>query len=344
MQTLAHLLLLSTPCVSIFLRKFARMKQNSIYSWYLACRPKTLSGALVSVFCASALAMVHLRAAQQSFDWKAAGLCALFASLMQIASNLINDLYDFQRGTDDEERLGPERACAQGWITPRAMRIGIAVVCLMAASVGLQLVQYVEWWMVLPVVAVVIVGAFLYTVFGSYHGLGDLLVYVFFGYVPTCGTYLVLTGTLDWEVFLLATAVALVVDTLLVVNNYRDRIGDARAGKNTIIVRIGQLYERSLLREGGVDLQTAREYGELRAEAFGHKFYFWQGIFAWLFVMLLGFHGHHMFLTVIYALLHSKTSREMHKIRQGRALNAILGKTSMGMMLFAALTVLGLLL
>lgn len=320
------------------------MKQNSIYSWYLACRPKTLSGALVSVFCASALAMVHLRAAQQTFDWKAAGLCALFASLMQIASNLINDLYDFQRGTDDEERLGPERACAQGWITPRAMRIGISLVCSFAATTGMLLMEYVEAWMVIPVVAIVILGAFLYTVFGSYHGLGDLLVYVFFGYVPTCGTYLVLTGTLDWEVFLLATAVALVVDTLLVVNNYRDRIGDARAGKNTIIVRIGQLYERSLLREGNVDAQTAREYGDLRAEAFGHKFYFWQGMFAWLVVMLLGLHGHHMFLTVIYALLHSKTSREMHKIRQGRALNAILGKTSMGMMLFAALTVLSLLL
>lgn len=320
------------------------MKQNSPYAWYLACRPKTLSGALVSVFCACALAMVHLRAAQQTFDWKAAVLCALFASLMQIASNLINDLYDFLRGTDDEDRLGPERACAQGWITPRAMRIGIAVVCLLAASTGLQLVQYVEWWMVIPVVAVVIVGAFLYTVFGSYHGLGDLLVYIFFGYVPTCGTYLVLTGTLDWEVFTLATAVALVVDTLLVVNNYRDRLGDARAGKNTIIVAVGRSAEQRILGGGNVDVESAREYGEQCAEAFGHRFYFWQGMLAWFFVMLLGLHGHHMFITVLYALLHSKTSREMHKIRQGRALNAILGKTSMGMMLFAALTVISLLL
>ena len=293
------------------------MKPNSLQAWYLACRPKTLSGALVSVFCASALAMVHLRAAHQSFDWKAALLCALFASLMQILSNLVNDLYDFLRGTDDEERLGPERACAQGWITPRAMRFGIAAVSLFAASIGLALMQYVEAWMVIPVVAVVLAGAFFYTLFGSYHGMGDLLVYLFFGYVPTCGTYLVLTGHLDWEVFLLATAVALVVDTLLVVNNYRDREGDARAGKKTLIVRFGG--------------------------TFGEQFYLWQGVLAWFLVSCLGIHAHHLFITVVYALVHSSTAREMRHIRQGRALNAILGKTSRNMLLFAALTVLSLL-
>lgn len=308
------------------------MTQNSLYAWYLACRPKTLSGALVSVFCACALAMNHLHslplvegAEDGSFDWKAAGLCALFASLMQILSNLVNDLYDFLHGADGEERLGPERACAQGWITPRAMRIGIAVVSLLAATVGLQLMTYVEAWMVIPVVGIVLIGAFFYTLFGSYHGLGDLLVYAFFGYVPTCGTYLVLTEgklghgmeVLGWEVWLLATAVALVVDTLLVVNNYRDRVGDAQAGKKTLIVRLGA--------------------------HFGERFYLWQGLLAWLLVMLLGLHGHHMFLVTLYALLHSKTAREMRLLKEGRALNAILGKTSLGMMLFAALTTLSLL-
>lgn len=308
------------------MQNFSTMTQNSPYAWYLACRPKTLSGALVSVFCACGLAFSHLHgplhqplgAAGTAFDWRAALLCALFASLMQIASNLINDLYDFLRGTDGEERLGPERACAQGWITPRAMRFGIAVVCLMAAAVGLQLVQYVDVWMVVPVVAVVIVGAFLYTLFASYHGLGDVLVYAFFGYIPTCGTYLVLTGSLDWEVWVLATAVALVVNTLLVVNNYRDREGDARSGKKTLIVRFGK--------------------------RFGEQFYFWQGIVAWILVSLLGLHGHSMFLVVLYALAHSKTNREMRLIGCGRALNTILGKTSRNMLLFAALTTLSLLL
>lgn len=303
------------------------MKQNSLLSWYLACRPKTLSGALVSVCCASALALSHLRAAGQPFDWHGALLCALFASLMQIASNLINDLYDFLRGSDGEERLGPERACAQGWITPRAMRLGIVVVCLLAASVGMQLMAYVELWVVAIVVAVVIAGAFAYTLVGSYHGLGDVLVYAFFGYVPTCGTYLVLTGCLDWEVFVLATAVAMVVDTLLVVNNYRDREGDHAAGKKTLIVR------------------AAERWGDEGGKRFGERLYFWQGILAWAVVGLLGLHAHHTAaIVVIYALVHSKTSREMRLIGSGRALNAILGKTSRNMLLFAALTVISVLL
>lgn len=302
------------------------MKQNSPLAWYLACRPKTLSGALVSVCCACALAYVHLRQAGLPFAWRGAVLCAMFASLMQIVSNLINDLYDFLRGTDDEERLGPERACAQGWITPRAMRTGIVVVCVFAAEVGWKLMAYVEAWMVIPVVLVVIAGAYLYTMVGSYHGLGDLMVYVFFGYVPTCGTYLVLTGGLDWEVFALATAVALVVDTLLVVNNYRDRDGDRRAGKNTLIVRAEQWW------------------GPGGSTRFGEKFYFWQGIIAWMVVATLGFHGHHTAsLTAIYAILHSQTSREMRRIREGRALNAILGKTSRNMLIFALLTSLSIL-
>lgn len=293
------------------------MKQNSPHAWFLACRPKTLTAALVSVLCACALAFSHLRVLHADFDWRAAALCALFASLMQIASNLINDLYDFLRGTDDEERLGPERACAQGWITPRAMRVGISLVCSLAATTGMLLMEYVEAWMVVPVVAFVIVGAFLYTIFASYHGLGDVLVYTFFGYIPTCGTYLVLTGALDWEVITLATAVALVVDTLLVVNNYRDREGDAKSGKKTLIVRFGK--------------------------RFGEQFYFWQGIVAWILVSLLGLHGHSMFLVVLYALVHSRTSREMRLIGSGRALNAILGKTSRNMLIFALLTALSIL-
>ncbi len=315
------------------------MKQNSLYSWYLACRPKTLSGALISVFCGSALAFSH-----HSFHWQTALLCALFASLMQIASNLINDLYDFLRGTDGEERLGPERACAQGWISPTAMQCGINVVCCLAALAGVGILwaflqsdayaifsenishlfgnlsfPFIIGLFVL-VIAIVISGAFLYTTFGSYHGLGDFLVYAFFGYIPTCGTYLVQTGYLDWEIFILATAVALVVDTLLVLNNYRDRDTDKASGKLTLVARFG--------------------------EHFGQQFYFWQGILAWLCISFLGLHGHHLVssLTVIYALVHSATWREMKRIHHGRELNRILGKTSRNMLIFAALAVIALIL
>ena len=306
------------------------IRQNSCQAWYLAARPKTLSGALVSVFCATALAFRH-----GIFSWRMAVLCALFASLMQVASNFINDLYDFLRGTDGEDRLGPERACAQGWISPIAMRRGIWLVCIAALLTGIAIIvgfchsdaydvlarQYGIGLVIVAFAAVIITvvgGAFFYTTYGSYHGLGDLLVYVFFGYVPTCGTYLVLTGRIDWEVLLLSTAVALVVDTLLVVNNYRDRHTDRAAGKQTLIARFGS--------------------------RFGEQFYFWQGFLAWVCASLLGLHGHYLVsrLVVVYVLFHLTTWRELKRIHEGRSLNVILGKTSRNMLIFTLLLVLSL--
>ena len=90
--------------------------------WILAARPKTLTAALIPVCTATALAF-----AQGHGRWVPAVVCMLFAALMQIAANFINDLFDFKKGTDREDRLGPERACAQGWITPQDMKRGIAV-------------------------------------------------------------------------------------------------------------------------------------------------------------------------------------------------------------------------
>ena len=92
------------------------VRQNSLKAWYLAARPKTLTAALIPVIVACALAL-H----DDTFKTGAAVVCAVFASLMQIASNLVNDLYDFMKGTDGYDRLGPKRATAQGWITPAAM-------------------------------------------------------------------------------------------------------------------------------------------------------------------------------------------------------------------------------
>ena len=88
----------------------------------LAARPKTLTGAAVPVMLGCALA-----ASDGDFHLLPAVLCLLFAFLMQIDAHLINDLWDFLNGSDGKDRLGPERACAQGWITPRAMRRGIAL-------------------------------------------------------------------------------------------------------------------------------------------------------------------------------------------------------------------------
>ena len=113
------------------------VRQNSLKAWYLAARPKTLTAALIPVIVACALAL-H----DDTFKTGAAVVCAVFASLMQIASNLVNDLYDFMKGTDGYDRLGPKRATAQGWITPAAMKGGIIAVMALACAAGFILVSH----------------------------------------------------------------------------------------------------------------------------------------------------------------------------------------------------------
>ena len=166
------------------------VRPNSLRAWWLAARPKTLSAALMPIVAASAFAFT-----KDSFNWLPALLCILFATLMQIAANFINDLIDFRRGTDGAERLGPERACAQGWIKPIDMRIGIALVLISACMVGLCLLPFGSLPLILIGLTCVLF-AFLYTMLLSYCGFGDVLVYVFFGFVPVCGTYFVEAGDL----------------------------------------------------------------------------------------------------------------------------------------------------
>ena len=137
-------------------------KVNSARAWFLAARPKTLTGAAVPVMIGCAMAY-----------------------------HFINDYFDCIRGNDDRAtRLGPKRACAEGWITLKAMRRGLVVTSLLACMVGLPLILYGGMALV-AVGAVCVVFAFLYTTFFSYKGLGDLLVLVFFGIVPVCFTYYV---------------------------------------------------------------------------------------------------------------------------------------------------------
>ena len=110
------------------------VKRNSLQAWILAARPKTLTGAITPVMIGTALAAMDGR-----FHWLPALICCLFASLMQIAANFINDLFDFLKGTDREDRLGPERACAQGWISPQAMKTGIIITVALACLICLSL-------------------------------------------------------------------------------------------------------------------------------------------------------------------------------------------------------------
>ena len=162
-----------------------KIKTDSVQAWLLAARPKTLSGAAVPVMIGVALAWVDVPSyIGAEFSWTAALLCLLFSFAMQIDANFINDFFDFANGTDDAEtRLGPRRACAQGWVKLDSMKKAIALTTCMACVIGLPLVYYGGFEMIF-VGIVCVIFAFLYTTFFSYQGLGDLLVLVFFGIVP----------------------------------------------------------------------------------------------------------------------------------------------------------------
>lgn len=293
------------------------IQPNSIKAWILAARPKTLAGALTPVLIGSALAFMH-----GSFHWLPVFICFLFAGFMQIAANFINDLFDYLKGSDREDRLGPERACSQGWISPRAMRWGILTILIVACLTGSTLLYY-GGMQLIGVGLVCVLFAFLYTTGPyplSYNGWGDILVLVFFGFVPVGGTYYV--QSLNWnnDVTVASLLCGLVVDTLLVVNNYRDREADKKSGKRTIIVRFG--------------------------EKFGSYLYLWLGISATLGCLwfLRDQRYYAALLPLLYVIPHVLTWRKMVKIHSGKKLNSILGETSRNMLLFAILLSLGMIL
>ncbi len=296
---------------------------NSLKAWILAIRPKTLAGAAVPVIIGTALAMRATGA--QHFRLAPAVLCFLFAFLMQIDSNLINDYFDFRHGNDDSAtRLGPKRACSEGWITPRAMLAGVALVSVLACAVGLPLIWYGGWQMIIVGLACVLF-AFLYTTFFSYQGLGDVLVLVFFGIVPVCFTYYVIVPdalcVVTWQIIAISAGCGLVIDTLLCVNNFRDRENDKRDGKLTLIVRLGE------------------KRGALLYNAVG-------SVGAAVTMLVIMFQARHtqlaavcMFPFLVYAYKHSQTNAKLREIWKGRELNKVLGMTARDMFIYGLMTV-----
>ncbi len=297
------------------------IKTNSLKAWLLAARPKTLSGAAVPVMIGVALAYRDADSyVNADFNWTAALLCLLFSFAMQIDANFINDFFDYVNGTDDAEtRLGSRRACAQGRVTLDAMKRAIALTTCIACVIGLPLAYYGGLEMI-GVGVLCVVFAFLYTTFFSYQGMGDLLVLVFFGLIPVSCTYYVQLHTVNWQVFLASLACGLVIDALLIVNNFRDRDNDRLAGKNTIIVKLGA--------EAGLQLYLGVGIG---AVILGITF--WQ-------------HGHPLatLLPVIYLVLHIFTYLKIKRIYQGKALNLCLGETARNIFIYGLCVSLGLLL
>lgn len=297
------------------------VKTNSVKAWLLATRPKTLSAAAVPVMIGTAFAW---RNTSEQFNWIPAILCLLFAWIMQIDSNLVNDYFDFKKGNDDETRLGPKRACSEGWITSEAMVWGILITTLLGCMTGIPLILYGGLEMVMVGIACVVF-CFLYTTLFSYHGLGDILVLLFFGIIPVCCTYYVCmplhqqipTG----EVIASSIACGLAIDALLIVNNYRDIDNDRSNGKITLAVRLGESKTRRLYKSIGY-------------------------IAAGIMIILVFFDLYQTdkfiptyAIYLIYIILHRQSYQEMKRINKGAKLNQVLGLTARNILVFGILSV-----
>ena len=302
-----------------------QVEQGSLKAWFLAARPKTLSGAAVPVMlgCACAyhaqpslfhtLPLLQGRAGVGLSPLIPLILCFLFAFVMQIDANFINDYYDCVRGRDNEERLGPLRACQQGWISLRQMRWGIIITTIIACLVGLPL-AYLGGYELILIGAACVLFCFLYTTTLSALGMGDLLVLIFFGIIPVYFTYYVLIhpATFSWSVLLTGIACGLVVDTLLLINNYRDIDNDRNSGKKTLTVFIGKEKTEWLY----ITLPTAA-----------------------LVMMLLvyGWTNMNIIFCFIPYFLFVQSWSKMRQIGQGRALNKVLGMTARNIFVYGLL-------
>lgn len=217
---------------------------GSLGAWWLAIRPRTLPVAL-----APAAAGTGAAAAEGSARPGLALACLATALLLQIAANLANDLYDHARGADTGARLGPPRAAALGLLATRALRAGLAATLLGAAGCGLVLIG-AGGWPIAAAGALALGAAWAYT--GgpwplAYHGLGDAAVFVFFGLVGVVGAHFVQVGAPSALACAAAVPVGMLATAILAINNLRDRLEDARTGKRTLAVRIGERAMRRYL-------------------------------------------------------------------------------------------------
>lgn len=207
--------------------------------WWLAARPKTLLAAASPVLVGSACA----QAVGGFKPWPA--LAALAgALLLQVAANFANDVFDFEKGADTHTRIGPTRVVQAGWVSPTAMRRGLLLVLGLTLLIGIYLVSVTG-----PVLIAIGLSAMLAAVAYTggpyplgYHGLGDVFVMLFFGFVAVTGTSLVQVGDVPPLAWLASIPVGCLATGILVVNNVRDAPTDAAAGKRTLAVRFGRRF------------------------------------------------------------------------------------------------------
>jgi len=285
--------------------------------WLLAIRPKTLPAAMGPVLVGSALA-----AGDGIFRLLPALAALAVALLLQIGSNLANDVFDFQKGTDTETRVGPLRVTQAGLLRPAQVKGGMAVVFVLALLVGLYLTA-VGGWPVLLVGVLAILSAVAYT--GGpyplgYHGLGEVFVFIFFGLVAVCGTYYVQAGSISPAAWWASLPVGFLISNILVVNNFRDLEEDRKGGKRTVAVRLGAAG-------------TIWEY----------RFFLAASLLVPLILLASSQNGPWILLPVLSLGQMVRLDRDLRQ-KKGAALNGVLAQTAKLSLLFSLLYAMGYLL
>ena len=290
------------------------MKQR-IKIWLECFRLRTLPVSLSGVIIAIGLAKFH-----HEFRWVPALLCLVFALLAQVVSNMANEYFDYLKGTDKPGRVGPRRGVTEGDIKPTTLRNATFGLLAVTCIVGCCLIPYGGWWL-LPVGIVIALAALAYSTGPyplSYHGLGELTVFIFFGLVPVNLTYYVQALRFDPIVLLMSITIGLLGVNVLLVNNYRDVDDDREAGKRTSVVLFGRKPAAfAYLLNGYMGMAVLTAFWMLVALT--------RALPLWT-----------LLVPVIYLVLHTST---WHKLthRDGAALNPLLGETTRNMLIFTLL-------
>lgn len=215
---------------------------NKLAIWIQTLRPRTLPAALGPILLGQALVL------PSHFSWLTAFLCLVSALALQLAVNLANDLFDGLSGVDQHDRLGPVRALQSGLLGVSELWVGLLLMLGIALVTGIWLALFGHWllW--------VFGGLALLGVLGysggrrpyANLGLGEVAVWLFFGPVAVLGSLLAQQSPINERAIISALLMGLPVAAILVVNNFRDRFTDARAGKRTLAVRLGPRVTRWL--------------------------------------------------------------------------------------------------
>jgi 1,4-dihydroxy-2-naphthoate octaprenyltransferase len=226
---------------SIYMTNKKSEDKSKMGAWILATRPRTLPAAIAPVMLGSATAV-----ADKNFVWLPAVAALMVALLLQIGVNLANDYFDYLKGIDTQDRLGPARVTQSGLIPEKEVKAGMILTIILSLLPGIYLLTVGG----LPVL---IIGLACICVALAYsggpfplasHGLGDLFVFIFFGLVAVCGTYYVQALHLTPRVWLMGVIEGLLITAILVVNNLRDIQSDRQTGKRTLAVIIGNRGSR----------------------------------------------------------------------------------------------------